>query len=667
MKKFNFVLGMVFTLVLAWTSQSVAQDYLNDNRTLLEIGDDKVSVAEFMRVYQKNNLQSEVMDKKSVDEYLDLYINFKLKVKQAEDLGLDTVSSFVNELSGYRKQLTKPYFIDEEVNEELIHEAYERKQYDIRASHILIRVAQNASAEDTAAAHNKAIEILEKARAGEDFNLLAVEFSDDPSARDVKDNKGNVVRKGNEGDLGYFSVFDMVYPFETGAYSTAEGKISEPIRTRYGYHLIKVTDRKPAMGKARVAHIYAKFPQQPSAEDSATLKERINKAYEELESGTDFVEVVEKYSDDKASRLKGGQLPIFNSNKMVPEFIYRVSLLEDTMYSKPFLTQYGWHIIRLLERNRPGTFEEEEDQIRERLAKDIRSHKSKQAVIKKIKEDYRFKEYNKNKEKFFAAVDSSLLKQEWSADSVGDMDKKLFKLGKEKYTQHDFAVFLEEKQKAIKPNNIRMYLETSYKEFVDNSCIHYLDKRLETIYPDFGLLMKEYRDGILLFELTDQKVWSKAIEDTTGLENFYAENKDSYMWDERLDATIYTILAPDSLDAVYEAIEAGKIEEDLAGHFNNDSVTVLSFRQDLFEEGENNLIDNVSWEERGIYKDVDKDGHPVIIHVQEILPPQHKKLNEARGLVIADYQNHLEKQWIKSLKEKYPVEVNEKVLSSLKK
>lgn len=645
----------------------MAQDYMTDNRTLLTVGDEKVSVAEFMRVYQKNNVQGEVIDKKSIQEYLDLYIKFKLKVKEAEDLGMDTVKAFIDELDGYRTQLTKPYFIDEDVNEALLQEAYERKLTDIRASHILIRIDENAAPEDTLKAYQQMLEIRQKALSGTDFGNLAVEFSQDPSAKDMTDpNSGNILRNGNRGDLGYFTVFDMVYPFENGAYKTYSGEISEIIRTRFGYHLIKVTDKKEAMGKATVAHIYLRFPQNANKQDSAALNEKINKAYQELVDGKDFANVVLAYSDDQGTREKGGELPPFGSNRMVPEFIFAISQLRETGdFSKPFLTQYGWHIVKLINRDTPGTFEEVKEELNKRLARDARSHKSEEAVIQKIKNDYHFKEYSKNLNALKSMIDSSLLQAKWNPDTASDMNKAVFKIGKQKFSQYELAQFISKKQKKEKPQNIQSFLDKTYKDFVVESCINYLDSRLEEIYPDFGLLMKEYRDGILLFELTDEKVWSKAVSDSTGLTVFHEANKNNYMWDTRVMVSTYTIKGLDRMEEITAKIEAGSTAKEIFRDTNTFSSDQIRMDSKIYAKGDNARIDQMEWT-AGTTEVIAQNDEVVTLVIDEIIAPQPKSLNEARGLIIADYQNELEKEWVEALRGKYEVVINQKVVESIK-
>ncbi|MDZ7741875.1 MAG: peptidylprolyl isomerase [Bacteroidota bacterium] len=659
----SLILGLISFFFLTISN---AQNYADDNRTLLKIAGEKISVAEFMRIYQKNNIDTDVIDKKSLEEYLDLFINFKLKVKEAEELGLDTMQSFIDELNGYRKQLTKPYFIDEEVNQRLLEEAYDRKIVDLRASHILIRLDNNASPEDTLKAYNKILEIKQKVEAGENFGDLAVEYSDDPSARDMEEIPGQrPFRKGNHGDLGYFTVFDMVYPFESAAYSTAEGEVSDIVRTQFGYHIIKIEDRKEAMGNATVAHIYIKMPPNASTEDSARAHANIKKAYAELESGESFEEVVGKYSDDQGSKEKGGELPPFGANRMVPEFIDAISELEEPGdYSEPVLTQYGWHIVKLIERKRPGSFEDEKDKLKERLQRDARSHKSEEAVITKVKKDYKFREYPKNKEELRALLDSSYLQKAWNADTAAGMNKNLFRIGKEKYTQYDFARYLGKQQKRNRETRLDLIFNTAYNDFVEEKILDYLDSKLEEIYPDFGALMKEYHDGILLFELTDQKVWSKAVKDTSGLKKFHMEHSNDYMWDERVMASVIKVSDPEKLAEIRRKAEGGVKAKDIADVYSRDSLEVMEFETAKFARGENEYVDKVKWEV-GVSKNMKEDDLDVFVVIKQLVAPEPKSLNEARGLITADYQSYLEKQWIGQLREKYEVKINEKVLSSI--
>ena len=283
MKKSNLLKTIALASLLVPTVYLNAQSKL-DKKVLMTIGNEPVTVKEFTDVYYKNNLKGEVIEKKSVDEYLDLFVNFRMKVMDAEAQQLDTSAKFKQELAGYRKQLAKPFMSSDDITDELIQEAYQRKQKDIRASHILIRCDKHALPSDTLKAYNKAIEIRNKAVKGEDFGELAVRYSDDPSAKDTKATEQTPARKGNRGDLGYFTVFDMVYPFETGAYNTKPGHISMPVRSDFGYHIIKVQSVTDALGTIQAAHIFLQLPFDASAEDEAAMRLKADNIYKELKA-----------------------------------------------------------------------------------------------------------------------------------------------------------------------------------------------------------------------------------------------------------------------------------------------------------------------------------------------------------------------------------------------
>ena len=322
----------------------------NDD-VLLTIGGKPVTVGEFMAVYQKNDMKKgDPIDTKKLEDYLTLYINFKLKVREAEELGLDTVTSFVNELKGYRDQLAKPYFTDEATIGRLIREAYDREHFDLRTRHIFVKLAPDALPKDTLEAWQKISKIRERLMNGEAFEKVAAEVSEDPSVRDREANQQHPFLPGNHGDLGYFTVFDYVYSFESGAYNTEPGKVSPIVRTEYGYHLIKVTTKQEALGKVTAAHIYMSIPKNASHADSLRVSQRIDSVYHKLKDGAKWEEMVKQYSDDKGSAAKGGVLPKFGVNRMVPEFIDAIyKLAKEGDFSTPVQTPYGWHIIRLIE------------------------------------------------------------------------------------------------------------------------------------------------------------------------------------------------------------------------------------------------------------------------------------------------------------------------------
>lgn len=669
MTRFTILKSLIFPAILAFSLFSVsliAQN--NGEEVLLEIGGEKVTTDEFLAVYQKNNVEGEVLDKKSVEEYLELFINFKLKVKEAEAKGLDTVKSFINELKGYRDQLAKPYFVDEEVNAQLLQEAYDRKQKDLRVSHILIRVDKYANPEDTLEAYNKIMEIRERiVEDGEDFNDVAEEVSEDPSARDMPARGFQPPRKGNRGDIGYFTVFDMVLPFEDAAYSLEEGEISMPVRTEFGYHLIKLQSKKPALGKVQVAHFFLKMPQDPTAEDSARLESRIDSVYNALKAGADWNETVKTLSDDKSSANNGGKLPWFGSNRMVPDFINGIRSIPDTgMISEPILTSYGWHIIKLIDTKPIGTFEDEKADLKQSLSKDKRSDKSKESIIRRIKQENNYQKMEGAVSDFYSVVDSSVYKRKWEVSKAEGLNGTIFTLGDETYSQQEFAEFLEKHQSINTKESIESFVDKTYEKFVDEKVIEFEDARLEEHHPEFRALVKEYHDGILLFELTDQMVWSKAIRDTTGLKKFYEANKNNYMWGTRIKATMVSSSVPEDAEKARDLVVNDMEADQLTSVMVNGENLDVKVKEKKFAKGENDFVDKINWE-KGVSSVVYADnGDAAFFIVHEMVDPEPKTLSEARGLITADYQNYLEKEWIKELRQKYTVKVHEDVLSELK-
>ncbi len=659
MSALSIIAGVI---ILLSVSSLKAQD---KDPVILTVAGEEITKSEFLNVYQKNNVNGEVIDRKSLEEYMELYINFRLKVREAESLGMDTMQSFINELAGYRKQLAQPYLIDEKMNRTLLEEAYNRKKEDIRASHLLIKVDKTATPDDTLAAYKKVMSIRKQAIKGEDFGMLAEKHSDDLSARD-RDVEGRKI-KGNKGDLGYFTVFDMVYPFETGAYNTKVGEVSMPVRSDFGYHLIKVTDRKPALGRVQVAHILVQVPAGASQADSITMKAKVTQAYDKLKNGEDFAAVAKEFSDDKSTATKGGVLPWFGANRMIPEFIREVSKLGQIgEISQPFSSSFGWHIVKLLDRKEIGTFDDNLTELKQNLSRSDRAKKSEDALVSRIKDEYKFTQNQKAKNEFYKVVNDSVFSGKWNASQAAGLEKNMFTIGRRGYSQQDFAQWLATHQRQITPENIPAFVDRMFNTFVTEKLLEYEDSQLEGKYPEFKSLMQEYRDGILLFELTEDMIWSRASKDTVGLENYYEANKNNYMWGERADVSFYTLKSSDKklIDNLKSSIKKGLTNTELLEMFNNDSTTLLTLDQQKLEKGENQDVDSMMWK-KGEMKDSLNNASVVITHINDVIAPEPKKLNEARGIVTANYQDFLEKEWIKELRNKYPYKVNQEVLSSI--
>jgi len=636
---------------------------------LLTVAGEQITKSEFLKVYQKNNIKGEPITQGSLEEYLELYINFKLKVKEAEALGLDTVHSFVNELEGYRNQLIQPFFTDKETDSLLLIEAYERSLWDIRASHILVEVAHNALPEDTLEKYNLIMSLRNRILKGESFEKIAREESEDRSARDVEATDKSPAIKGNAGDLGYFTVFDLVYPFENAAYKLKVGEVSMPVRTDFGYHLIKVYDKKKAMGKVQVAHILISIPQGSSKADSLRIKAKTDSIYNAIISGSDFEQMAADVSEDKGSATKGGVLPWFGTFRMVPEFISAISALQNKGdMPKPVLTSYGWHIIKLIDRKGIGSFEESKADTKTRLQRDTRSAKSRETVIRRIKNEYAFKEYKGTREEFYGVVTDSIFSGSWDAKEAAHLNKPMFTLGDKTYTQKDFAKYINKNQFHSRKTDIRIAINDFYQKWVQESCINYEDKNLENKHAEFRTLMKEYRDGILLFDLTDQMVWSKAIKDTTGLRSFYELHKNKHMWKDRVVATIYKCeneaIAKSTRKLIKKTAKKGISNDSIMKTINKGGSMLLEIKSGKFQKNENEAIDKVVWKP-GISPNIIIEGKVVFVDIKKVLPAQPKELKEVKGLMTADYQKYLDEQWIKDLRQKYTYFVNKDVLNSI--
>ena len=631
------------TLILALLSLGL---YSQD--VLLEIEDDRISLEEFKHIFNKNN-DNEEIDKEYLDEYIELFVNFKLKVKEAKSLGFDTVKTFVDELEGYRKQLARPYLRDDNFNDELFDEALDRIQYDINADHILI----NINDENNDEALNKIKEIRKQILSGNiSFEDAAVKFSDDKSAIE------------NKGNLGYFTAFMMVYDFETAAYNTAVGDISEPVKTKYGYHLLKINDIRKAVGERKVAHIMFKTGKNAKPDKIKDAKNKILETYNLLKNGDKFAEVAERFSEDRSTAVKGGILPPFGVGKMVPEFenqSFKLKKVGD--FSEPFQTDYGWHIVMLIEDNPIIVNDDLYLKVKTGIERDSRSKLSTEFMAKKLKDQYSVKVYKDNFNSLRRKAVNDVSKSIWDGKNALSLDKPLFKIESMIFYQNEFTDYILKNQK----NNNNF--DNLYLEFFDKSIFVYEESQLENKYPEFKVLLNEYREGILLFDLTNKNVWKKAVDDSLGLAEFFANNLDNYTWEERIDASVYKCIdlktAKKVKNLIYKLNRGNIDNEKILKKINEESALSLEISSKNYVKGENKFIDSIEWK-KGISKDIKTEkGEYVIINVKNILPSGQMQLSEVKGKVISDYQKFLDTEWITFLRDKYKYSVNKDLLYSL--
>ncbi|ALD20122.1 peptidylprolyl isomerase [Hymenobacter sp. DG25A] len=522
------------------------------------LGTHEVPASEFAYVYRKNNSGTpEAGTKASVAEYLDLYTNFKLKVLEAESRGLDTTQAFQRELDGYKQQLAQPYLTEKSVTDQLVREAYDRLSKEISAAHILVRIAPDADPKDTLVAYQKALALRQRVTGGEDFSKVAAETSEDPSAKE------------NGGRLGYFTALQMVYPFETAAYKTPVGQVSQPVRTRYGYHIIKVTDSRPAQGEVKVAHLMIRATPGMPAADSVTAKKKIDALYSRLKRGENWEKLVSQFSEDGGSATNGGELPPFGTGRMIPSFEEAAFKLQKPGdLSAPVQTPYGWHIIKLIGKQTLPSFTDMEPMLKSKVAKDSRSELNREAFLKRIRTENQFTENKAAVDYAFSKADTSLTNGhfKYTAPATGAKPAKgkvndetpLFTIKGKPYATKDFLMYVQQNQRARPGADARHTMQLLYDEYVNQSLTDFEKANLEQKYEDYRMLVREYRDGILLFQLMDEKVWSKAVEDTAGLQKFFNDHQASYQWEPRVQATVISAASPQLLSRAQQLLAAGK-------------------------------------------------------------------------------------------------------------
>lgn len=499
-------------------------------------------VTDFEKNYLKNIDIVVDSTQKKLKNYLDLYINYRLKVQAAYNLKLDTLPEFIGELSRYKQQLMTPYLKDSLALENLAKEAYYRSKYEVNANHILIRLEEGALPKDTLKAYNLISKARKEIVEGQKFEDVALKYSEDPSV------------KKNFGNLSYFKVFQMVYPFENAAYNTPVGKISPIFKTRYGYHILKINDKRLSLGEIEVAHIMLK---NKDAKSIAVNKLKIDSIYTLLKNGQKFADLAKKYSQDSGSAKNGGKLTKFGVGKIIKEFSDAAFALKNIGdYSKPFKTQYGWHIVTLLKKYPIDSYEKMHPELLKKVRKGERADQIEKSIIDKLKKTYTILEYKSaladfQKPNWFKRKDS--------------LKRPILKVQDSVFTQKDLVVYLAFKK-------IEKYVSNQiYNKFKDRKIIDYYKTHLESTNKDYAASVNEFKEGLLLFDVMQKNIWQKAKIDSTGLKAFYMLNRRKY--------------------------------------------------------------------------------------------PNDFKKN--RGIIISDYQNYLEREWIVNLRKKYAIEINKKALKKL--
>ena len=645
MKK-NFIFLAAFALNLTVLAQQ------QQDPVLMRINNKDITRSEFEYIYNKNNSNND-LDKKSLDDYVGLFVNFKLKVAAAEEAGIDTTTAFVNELGGYRKQLAKPYLTDSSVDDANAMEAYNRLKENVEAWHILVKLNPNATKEEQEDAYNKAERARQRIVNGEAFDKVAREVSEDPSVAQ------------NGGYLGYFTSMQMVYPFEDAAYKLKTGEVSQPVRSDFGYHVIKVTNRRPDIGKALVTHIFKYLPQDASKEKQDQAAAQMDSIYGALQNGADFAELAKKYSDDKGSAARGGELPWIGFRQTFKEFEDVAFSLNKGEMSKPFHSPNGIHIVKVIDRRDLEPFAEKKDEIMRRLSRMGLGDKGVQALVVRLKDTYKFQVNDAALADFDNLLKTVLPSDSLFLDNAASLTKVLCTLNGKEYSQQDFARFLKT-HKASWKSDASAALKDAFGAYTTKTVLDYEDTQLDRKYPEFGHLMQEYRDGILLFDISNRMVWDKASKDDEGLDTFFKKNKGNYVWDSpRYKGVVLHCKDKKVAGDIKKLMK--KTDEDkwvttIRKTFNNDSVSVVKVENGLYLKGDNKYVDKLVYKTGSF--EADKD-FPFTTTVGKLLKKGPESYKDVRGPVTADYQNFLESAWIKELRGKYKVEINEEVLKTV--
>ena len=628
---------------------------------LFEVANDAVHLSEFSYIYEKNNADKADYSKESLKEYLELYKKFKLKVKRARAIGLDTVQALNDELAGYRSQLAKSYLKDKEISERLVDEVIERMEHDIEVSHIFVSAPPRARKETLEAAKQKIDDIYGKIQDndGKYFETMAQTLSEDK----VSSKKG--------GRLGYYTapLPDGFYNFENAMYETAVGKVSAPIKSKMGYHILKVSDKRPARGQLEISHILIRKEKSPVE----TTKEqmRADSVYNLLQEGRSFENMAAKFSDDLKTKSNGGYLGFFGINQYEESFENAAfGIKEDGQYSRPIKTKLGYHIIKRISKRDNSDKEKLRKRIENRIRKDDRFGIAEQKLLNDVKDEAGFREEKLTLQRFTTALNADFYSYKWEQPSFND-NLKLFTLGGEDYSLNDFASYVKtnirERLKFSKNKPVKDAGEEMYASFVKEKVMEYEEKNLENKYPDFKSLMQEYREGILLFEITKQEVWDKASKDTVGLKSFYADHSDNYMWPERAKVYKYTITTdkPENANAAFQYAQKKGHDKFIDKYVGSKEVFVKFTKETLSKDDK--LLEGMTFGKKSVSKLTHNGKTSTFYRFVDSIQPTVKTLAEARGYVIADYQDYLESNWVKELLNMYPVKVNDKVLQSITK
>ncbi|TYA94776.1 peptidylprolyl isomerase [Seonamhaeicola marinus] len=622
----------------------------SEDEVLFSVAGDPIYVSEFLRVYNKNLDLVQDASQRDVDEYLKLFTTYKLKLKEAKSLKLDEKPSYIKELGNYKKQLANSYIRDSKISDALVAEAYQRISQDINANHILIKVAENANPQDTLVAYNRLLKLRERALA-EGFDKVRKEV-----------HNGRTVF-GEE--LGYFTGFRMVYKFENAAFNTPVGEISMPFRTRFGYHIVNVLDKRKSRGERTVAHI---MMVSKKGDTLTKPEERIQEIYNKLKQGEEFEALAKQFSDDKNSASRGGKLAPFSSGQI------RAKKFEDMAFSlenegdvsEPFQSQFGWHIVKLLNKKLIPPFEDMKPELEGKVKRDDRSKLIDEALYSSLKKQYGVNENQKALDYFQSILNDTYFKRSWTLPEDFKATENLVKIGNRQFKYSDFGAYLMAKQKGrVIKKPLKAFTKTNYETFLNENLIKYKEANLEKENEEYAHILNEYRDGLLLFDLMENTIWNAAKTDSLEIKDYYTKHKTSYTSPKKIDAVVASSSKQKVLKKVAKLLEKGTNIDTIKKQINSKETTDVIFTIDIMDASNQVLPKDILFK-KGISEIYKHNKGYVIVDIKEVLPQLQKSFEEAKGHVISDYQTYKEDNWVNTLKEKYPIKINKEVLKKVK-
>ncbi len=640
-----------FLFISFITLFSTAQ--INENDVLFTVNNEDVLATEFIRVYNKNLDLVKDESQKDIDNYLGLFVDYKLKLQEAKKLELDRKPEYLRELSNYRKQLAKNFLTDSKVTEALVKEAYDRISYEVNAGHVLVRMPEDAPPADTLKAYNEIVKLREQ--------VLKEGFE----AVKEKVHNGQTIFAE---DLGYFSGFRMVYPFETAAFNTPVGELSYPFKTKFGYHIVKIFDKRKSKGEVEVAHILVSKKKNEQDSTQQDPEQRIKDIHSKLQQGESFESLAKQFSDDKSSASKGGRLSPFSGGQLNAKNFEEAAfnLENEGDYSEPLETEIGWHIIKLINKKPVESFDKMKGQLELKVKRDSRSKLINNAFVNKIKAYYNVKDNAEALEYFNTIVTDSFYKRTWAVPQAINKGKIINTIGEKELTYREFATYLMNAQRKLRNKKpLPAVVKENYQEFLNSSVLKYYEDNLETESQEFANIVAEYRDGLLLFELMESEIWNAAKKDSVGLKEFYDKNKENYYLQERVDALVASSTKEKVIKRVSKMFLDGYDEEKIKETLNKKGRIDVIFTSGIMEKTHQTLPLDLQFKE-GVSKIYQHNDSFVVAKVLEVLPKEQLSLEDSMGRVITDFQDQKEKSWIQNLRETYSVEINQDVLNKIK-